>query len=142
MKILTAPRMDRCIGCHSCSLACARLVHRRLSWTHCGIRIKSSGGLSSGFLAIRCLACDPPACAAVCPTGCLRPRPGGGVKVKKKDCIRCGACVTACPVGAIATDDHGDIFVCLHCGMCVDFCPHDCLEMAEPGQRTNMEADV
>ena len=28
MKILTAPRMERCIGCHSCSLACARLVHK------------------------------------------------------------------------------------------------------------------
>jgi len=28
MKILTAPRMERCIGCHSCSLACARQVHK------------------------------------------------------------------------------------------------------------------
>ena len=28
MKILTTPRMERCIGCHSCSLACARLVHQ------------------------------------------------------------------------------------------------------------------
>ncbi len=27
MKILSTPRMERCIGCHSCSLACARLVH-------------------------------------------------------------------------------------------------------------------
>jgi Fe-S-cluster-containing dehydrogenase component len=25
MKILSTPRMERCIGCHSCSLACARL---------------------------------------------------------------------------------------------------------------------
>ncbi len=24
--------MERCIGCHSCSLACARLVHKQLSW--------------------------------------------------------------------------------------------------------------
>ena len=35
MKILTAPRMERCIGCHSCSLACARLVHKFLSWDTC-----------------------------------------------------------------------------------------------------------
>ncbi|MDK2874111.1 MAG: hypothetical protein PWQ64_1875, partial [Desulfomicrobiaceae bacterium] len=38
MKRLVAARMDRCIGCHSCSLACARLVHKLLSWEHAGIR--------------------------------------------------------------------------------------------------------
>ena len=41
--------MDRCIGCHSCSLACARLIHKRLSWSASGIRIHSTGGLSTGF---------------------------------------------------------------------------------------------
>ena len=51
MKILTTPRMERCIGCHACSLACARLVHKRLSWDTAGIRILSSGGLSTGFEA-------------------------------------------------------------------------------------------
>jgi Fe-S-cluster-containing dehydrogenase component len=25
------PRMERCIGCYACSLACARLVNKRLS---------------------------------------------------------------------------------------------------------------
>ena len=59
MKILTTPRMERCIGCHSCSLACARLVHQRLSWDTAGIRIASSGGLSTGFEARTCLACNP-----------------------------------------------------------------------------------
>ena len=38
--ILMAQRMERCIGCHACSLACARLVYKRLSWDaadiHCG----------------------------------------------------------------------------------------------------------
>ena len=87
MKILTTPHMDRCIGCHSCSLACARLVHKRFSWETSGIRIQSSGGLSSGFVAKRCLACNPPPCAAVCPTGCLKARAGGGVTVRRKLCV-------------------------------------------------------
>jgi len=69
MKILTAPRMERCIGCHSCSLACARLVHKLLSWDTAGIRIRSSGGLSTGFEPLLCLACDPAPCAKACPTG-------------------------------------------------------------------------
>jgi hypothetical protein len=59
MKILSTPRMERCIGCHSCSLACARLVHKQLSWDKAGIRIQSTGGLSTGFEAKPCLACDP-----------------------------------------------------------------------------------
>ena len=28
MKMLTTPRMERCIGCHNCSFACARLVNK------------------------------------------------------------------------------------------------------------------
>ena len=131
MKIFTAPRMERCIGCHSCSLACARLVHKRLSWDTAGIRIFSSGGLSTGFVAYTCLACDPAPCAEVCPTGAFSQRKGGGVKVKKKLCIHCGDCKEACPVDAIYLDETGEPFVCIHCGRCINYCPHDCLEMRD-----------
>lgn len=129
MKKLTTPNLNRCIGCHSCSLACARLVHKKISWDTAGIRIKSSGGLTTGFQAIHCLACDPAPCVAVCPTGAFSQRKGGGVLVKKKLCIHCGACVTACPIDAIFEDRAGNVFVCIHCGRCVEFCPHNCLEM-------------
>ena len=131
MKILTTPHMERCIGCYSCSLACARLVHGNLSWLTAGIRIRSSGGLSGGFTAINCMACDPAPCAAVCPTGALTQRKGGGVTVKKSLCIHCGDCAEACPVDAIYLDNTGEPFVCIHCGRCVAFCPHACLELAE-----------
>ena len=131
MKILTTPRMDRCIGCHSCSLACARLIHQRLSWSTSGIRIHSSGGLSTGFVALRCLACDPAPCATACPTGALSQRNGGGVIVRKKYCIQCGDCVASCPVDAIYQDEAGDVYLCIHCGRCVAFCPHNCLELQE-----------
>lgn len=121
--------MERCIGCYSCSLACARLVHRQLSWQNAGIRIRSAGGVSTGFEADLCVACDPPPCAAACPTEALRPRRGGGVKVRRPACIRCGSCVTACPVGAIYQDPASGLpYLCIHCGTCVPFCPHECLE--------------
>lgn len=132
MKILTARRMDRCIGCHSCSLACARLVHGQFSWITAGIHIKSSGGLSTGFEASLCLACDPAACARACPTGACTQRPGGGVKKNPALCIRCGKCAEACPVGAVHMDrDTGLPYVCIHCGRCVAFCPHNCLALAD-----------
>jgi Fe-S-cluster-containing dehydrogenase component len=101
MKILTTPRLERCIGCHSCSLACARLGHQRLSWDMAGIRVASSGGFSTGFEARTCLACNPVPCAAACPTGAYAQRRGGGVIVRKNLCIRCGECARACPVGCI-----------------------------------------
>ena len=51
--------------------------------------------------------------------------------VKRKLCIKCGECATACPVDAIYLDATIEPFVCIHCGKCVTFCPHECLEMAE-----------
>ncbi|PID77451.1 MAG: (Fe-S)-binding protein [Deltaproteobacteria bacterium] len=131
MKILAAPRMDQCIGCHSCSLACARLVHKQISWNHAGIRIRSSGGLSTGFTADKCAACNPAPCAEVCGSQALSQRRGGGVMVKKNLCTKCGRCLEVCPVDAIYQDDDGAIYVCIHCGRCVAFCPQDCLEMRE-----------
>lgn len=131
MKLLKAPRMDQCIGCHSCSLACARLIHGRLSWSAAGIRIQSSGGLSTGFTAIRCLACDPAPCVKVCPTSAFRQKAGGGVTVRKKLCIQCGKCVPVCPVDAVYQNHLGEVFVCIHCGRCVEYCPQNCLEMGD-----------
>jgi Fe-S-cluster-containing hydrogenase component 2 len=129
MKVLSAARMERCIGCHSCSLACARLVHGNLSWNTAGIRIKSSGGLSTGFEARVCLACNPAPCAEACPTGAFKQRKGGGVIVKRSLCIQCGKCAEACPVDAVYLDLKNRPYVCIHCGRCVEYCPHDCLEM-------------
>ena len=128
MKLLTTPHMDQCTGCHSCSLACARIIHKKLSWSCAGIRIESTGGLSTGFSATRCLACEPAPCVQVCPTTAYSQRKGGGVIVRKKLCIRCGSCVTACPVDAIYESAEREVFVCIHCGKCVKFCPQGCLD--------------
>ncbi len=132
MKVLRASRMERCIGCDSCALACARTVHREISWHASGIRIASSGGISTGFEAKVCLNCDPASCVAACPTEALIQRAGGGVKMRYKFCINCGECARACPYDAIAlAPETNRPYVCIHCGACVAFCPHECLEMVE-----------
>ncbi|MFN2342599.1 MAG: 4Fe-4S dicluster domain-containing protein [Desulfonatronovibrio sp.] len=140
MKKLTANNMKRCIGCYSCSLACARNVHKSLSWKRSGIRIHSSGGISTGYEATVCLACDPPPCATVCPTEALKPRKGGGIILKESLCIHCGECAKACPVDAIYFDPEKNIPVfCIHCGMCVPYCPHNCIEMTATSEEENDE---
>ena len=132
-KILKAVAMEQCIGCYSCVLACARLVHNSLSLVRSGIQIRSRGGLMAGFEARLCLACPKAPCIEACPTGAMAQRKSGGVHYQEKLCIRCGKCAGACPVKAITMDDEKDIpIVCTHCGNCVNFCPHGCLAMVTP----------
>ncbi|MGI6151169.1 MAG: DUF362 domain-containing protein [Christensenellales bacterium] len=42
------------------------------------------------------------------------------------DCIKCGACVSVCPVGAIEEGDDKyviDAEACIECGACESECP-------------------
>ena len=42
------------------------------------------------------------------------------------DCVSCGACVDACPVGAISAGDTQyviDADMCIECGACEGACP-------------------
>ncbi len=48
------------------------------------------------------------------------------IKVMQDNCIGCGACVTACPFGAITMQDDDKAFIteaCTICGACVETCP-------------------
>jgi Fe-S-cluster-containing dehydrogenase component len=135
--------MERCIGCHSCSLACARLVYKKLSWSTAGIRIHSLGGVSTGFEPRMCLACDPAPCVLACPTCAFSQAPGGGVRLKRELCIRCGKCAAACPVDAVYLEpETGDPYVCVQCGQCPRFCPHECLEMQEVGRQRERQDEI
>lgn len=131
-KVLKAKNMSQCIGCYSCMLACARLVHKSLSVRKSAIQIRTRGGLQSRLAAVVCTACHQPACADACRFEALTPRKGGGVIFHKDLCIGCGLCTEACTARAITMDEdtHWPI-VCIHCGICTRYCPHQLLSLEE-----------
>ncbi len=131
-KILKAPGINKCIGCYSCMLACARVIRKSFSPRQSAIQIRSRGGLQSKFAAHICVGCANPPCAAICPAGALTSRPGGGVRYHQDKCTECGDCRAACVVKVIHfADDAGKPIVCIQCGTCIRFCPHQVLVMEE-----------
>ena len=93
----------RCIGCHSCSVACRTWNELPLDI----IYIPVLGGVCEGtwpnvhrnYLPTLCMHCKNPECVPCCPTGASQQDDDGVVWVDYKKCMGCKVCVNACPYG-------------------------------------------
>ncbi|HUX03110.1 MAG: 4Fe-4S dicluster domain-containing protein [Phycisphaerae bacterium] len=118
-------RIERCLGCRSCELACA--VEHSASKNLLGalgeetapqrrVRVEASGGRAC---AIQCQHCEDAPCIAVCPSGAINQRDEGGpVLIDAERCIGCKFCVVACPFGAIEMSRDGRAVV--KCDLCIE----------------------
>lgn len=103
--------LKRCIGCHTCAMACkaANNIPEGVWWN----RVLTDGGetmdtpkgeypnLSMQFMAVSCQHCENPACVKVCPVGATYKDPETGVVRQDYDkCIGCRMCMAACPYNA------------------------------------------
>ena len=131
-KILQTMDMHKCLGCFACMSVCSVVNQKNHSIIKSAIKVRTTGGPGSNFVAIVCLGCQEPACVEVCPSDALEKRNGGGVLVKADRCIGCGDCRGACIMRAVNFDDETKKpIICRHCGTCARFCPHGCLQMVD-----------
>ena len=105
--------LERCIGCHTCTIAC-KLENgiEEGSW----IKVRTIGGphpdtpsgehpeLSMHFLPVLCMHCAQPPCLDACPLQAISRRGDGIVLIDESKCDGCQACLPACPYGALMYD--------------------------------------
>ena len=98
----------RCIGCHTCAVACRYENNLpKDSWWN---RVMTDGGeamdLPKGeypnvrlsYVTVACQHCENPACVKVCPVGATYKDTDTGIVRQDYDkCIGCRMCMSACP---------------------------------------------
>ncbi len=94
----------KCIGCHTCSVACKAEFDVPLGVTRSWVEYTEKGvypNVSRHFLPRLCNHCRHPQCVDVCPTGATYKRKQDGIVVVDSGlCIGCKYCVQACPYDA------------------------------------------
>jgi tetrathionate reductase subunit B len=128
--------LRRCIGCHSCSVACKLENRVPLGVFRTWVKIVEKGtypGLRRFHVPMNCNNCERPVCVEVCPVKATYQRPDGIVLVDPHRCIGCQYCKAACPYEVRYKDPLRHIiskcFWCHHrldAGLepaCVEACP-------------------
>ena len=107
----------KCIGCKACQVACkdknsleSGTFFRKVDTFKCDEEyVHFSGG---------CNHCKNATCVSECPTQAMHKLEDGTVGHNSGKCISCGACVWACPYGAVKFS--GDKGIATKCNSCND----------------------
>ncbi len=86
--------MDRCIGCSSCRIACARTHQADQNLTQ-------AAATEVAIFPGHCRHCERPSCVEACPKEAIIHGEDGIVRRYSFRCIGCKSCAIACPFGAI-----------------------------------------
>jgi len=107
---------DKCVGCHSCEMACSLKNFQKCSPLLSRIRIQEFRDVNT-FIPIVCQACEDATCIKVCPMGARIRLESGAVVTNESACIGCRACIYACPFAApVINLETGKTMTCDLCG--------------------------
>lgn len=103
--------MDLCVRCGNCVQACSDLHNGYSRLIRRGKKLsrrpKTGGALENLFFPNSCLHCRTPDCMAPCPVGSIARDKDGEVYIKDH-CVGCGGCAKACEFGNISMVIVGD----------------------------------
>ena len=129
MKVL-AFDAELCTGCGVCEDVCSETWFKETNPDKSAIHISQDPDQAGRFKALFCHQLGD--CVDVCPTSAIYRAKNGVVRIRKKECVGCLACVGFCPILAMYYhEDHLVPFKCVACGKCVDACPADALSIVE-----------
>ena len=133
---------QKCIGCHSCEIACKSTKRLPPEARPCQVITVGPKFFDfrprASYIFMPCFHCENPWCIAACPTGAMQRRPHDGIVfVDQSLCVGCKTCISACPWGAPQWNpETGKVVKCDYCmdrideGLkpaCVTVCPTGCL---------------
>lgn len=123
---------DLCTGCRTCEMACA-FAHSINGKPGRSRIYPLPAGKPELYTPVVCLHCDDPACVKSCLVDALTlNEETGAIELNQEKCVKCEACVAACPFGASLHDTQHDLIVkCDLCGgdpVCAHFCPTKALD--------------
>jgi len=118
-------RLDRCMGCHSCKLACAvehsdsKSLYGAISETPMPKpRIFVEWVPPDNRVPVVCRHCEDAPCMYACISGAIHRNADGVVITDTDKCIGCWTCVMVCPYGVIGR--HLEEHKAYRCDRCPD----------------------
>ncbi len=154
-------RLDRCMGCHSCELACAvahsesRSLYGALAERPRPKRRVYVESVSPAIpVPVLCRHCEEAPCMHACIAGAIKRTEEGVVLTVSDKCIGCWTCVMVCPYGVIGRNlEEHKAYRCDRCPdratpACVEACPTKALvyssvaDFSRDTRRTASEAMV
>ncbi len=137
-------RLDRCMACRSCQMACA-VEHSSSKnlFSAIGESPKPKYRLyveqaKNHNVPLTCRDCDPAPCIEACISGAMYKDDKGVVLAKEDRCVGCWTCIMVCPYGVVGRIKEQKIAIkCDKCPdqdepACVKACPTKALVYMEP----------
>ena len=144
-------RLDRCLGCKSCEMACTvehsaiKSLIAALSEKPGPVRRIYVESFEGQKMPMVCRHCKDAPCVAVCRTGAMWQDPTSGVVDRDRDkCVGCWMCAMVCPYGVIGQQKDARLAVkCDRCRdrevpACVEACPTHALIFSEEEEFSEM----